>query len=53
MNLLQLLRCAAGKHHRDRRQVFHGPAQDYHSVCTGCGARMVRGAKGWTLDSAA
>ena len=48
MNMLQLLRCAFGTHHRDRRKAWHD-GSDYRSVCTGCGCPMVRGFSGWRL----
>lgn len=48
VNPFQLTRCAFGKHHRDRSRVRR-VGDDHYSVCTGCGARMVRGFHGWRL----
>jgi hypothetical protein len=51
MKIVQLVRCAFGRHLRDRRLVWHD-GSDFYSVCTGCGAPMVRTIHGWELGPA-
>jgi hypothetical protein len=52
MNILQLWRCALGRHKRDRRLVKHD-GEDFRSVCTGCRRQMIRREDGWHLAKAA
>jgi hypothetical protein len=52
MNVLQLLRCALGQHHRDRRLATHD-GEYFRSVCTGCGRAMIRSHDGWHLTDPA
>ena len=52
MDLLQLFRCAVGRHRRDGNRVHMAERED-RSVCTGCGAAMVRRRGDWRIARAA
>jgi len=49
MSILQLVACACGKHHRDRRRAWFDGKQ-FRSWCTGCGAPMFRDFDAWHVD---
>ena len=49
MQILQLFRCALGRHRRNKRHAkFDGDI--FRTRCIGCGRPMVRGLDGWRLE---
>lgn len=49
MNLIQLVRCVRGSHHRDHTRRWKDGDKTY-SVCTGCGRTMIRVFGEWRLS---
>ncbi len=49
MELLQLLRCAVGTHHRSRGLAWTD-GDMYRSWCTGCNKPMIRDRRNWVID---
>lgn len=49
MDVLQLLKCVTGSHHRSRKLAWHD-GSSYRSWCTGCNKPMIRMAKDWRID---
>ncbi|WP_420139876.1 hypothetical protein [Sphingomonas sp.] len=51
MNILQRIKCVFGHHERDRTRVRY--CDDvFGSVCAGCGKRMVRRDRSWSVEQA-
>ena len=49
MNIVQLVRCCFGKHHRSKRHAYRDEDGIPRSRCQGCGRRMAKLKEGWRL----